>query len=196
MVMNQKGSTSQIKEYKKPRQKNDPKFNVKAFAYQMTEGVDLSQIKGVNINTILTMMSEMGFDIKSKFKTEKHFTSWLGFAPNRKITGGKVMSSNTPKVKNPMVYAIRQAANAAGNSQGRLGDFFRRIAYRKGRSVAIVATARKIAVIIYKMLESGQSYCYEYGHNELERVRKQQIKKIRKTIDHFNIEKQELEFSF
>ena len=129
------------KKYKKPRQKNDPKFDVKAFAYQMTGGIDLSQIEGVNINTILTMMTETGFDIKSKFKTAKHFSSWLGFAPNRKITGGKVMSSNTPKVKNPMVYAIRQAANAAGNSQGRLGDFFRRISYRKGHSVAIIATA-------------------------------------------------------
>ena len=74
------------KKYKKPRQKNDPKFDVKAFAYQMANGVDLSQIEGVNINTILTIMSETGFNIKSKFKTAKHFTSWLGFAPNRKIT--------------------------------------------------------------------------------------------------------------
>lgn len=178
--------------YKKPRQKNDPKFDVKAFAYQMTGGVDLSQIDGVNINTILTMMSETGFDIKSKFKTAKHFASWLGFAPNRKITGGKVMSSNTPKVKSPMVYAIRQAANAAGNSKGRLGDFFRRISYRKGRTVAIVATARKIAVIIYKMLESGQEYCYEYGQDELDKVRKSQVKRINRTIELFSIESFEL----
>ncbi len=183
------------KKYKKPRQKNDPKFNVKAFAYQMTGGVDLSQIEGVNINTILTMMSETGFDIKNKFKTAKHFASWLGFAPNRKITGGKVMSSNTPKVKTPMVYAIRQAANAAGNSQGRLGDFFRRISYRKGHTVAIIATARKIAVIIYKMLESGQEYCYDYGQNELEKLRKIKIKRIKKTIDLFNIESTELALS-
>ena len=192
------GDDVKIQEYKKnkkckkPRQKNDPKFDVKAFAYQMANGVDLSQIEGVNINTILTIMSETGFNIKSKFKTAKHFTSWLGFAPNRKITGGKVMSSNTPKVKNPMVYAIRQAANAAGNSQGRLGDFFRRISYRKGRTVAITATARKIAVIIYKMLESGKEYCYEYSQNEMDKVRKSQIKRIKKTIDKFGIGKSEL----
>ena len=180
------------KRHKKPRQKNDPKFDVKSFAYQMSDGVDLSQIEGVNINTILTIMSETGFDIKGKFKTAKHFTSWLGFAPNRKITGGKVMSSNTPKVKNPMVYALRQAANAAGNSQGKLGDFFRRISYRKGRSVAIVATARKIAVIIYKMLESGKEYCYEYSETELDKVRESQIKRIKKSIDRFSIERSEL----
>lgn len=153
----------------------------------MTDGVDLSQIEGVNINTILTIMSEVGFDLKSKFKTHKHFTSWLGFAPNRKITGGKVMSSNTQKVKTPLVYAIRQAANAAGNSQGRLGDFLRRLAYRKGRQVAIIATARKIAMIMYKMLENGQEYCYEYSRNETDRNKRNQIKRIRKTMTHLNI---------
>lgn len=184
------------KKYKKPRQKNDPLFNVKAFAYQMTGGVDLSQIEGVNINTILTMMSETGFNIKSKFKTSKHFTSWLGFAPNRKITGGKVMSSNTPKVKSPIVYAIRQAANAAGNSQGRLGDFYRRIAYRKGKGVAVVATARKISVIIYKMLETGQEYCYQYSQQETDRVRKTQIQRINKMIQHHNINEHELILSY
>jgi transposase len=185
------GNKSKRVEYKKlkkkPRQKNDPKFDVKNFAYQMTDGVDLSQIEGVNINTILTIMSEVGFDLKGKFKTPKHFTSWLGFAPNRKITGGKVMSSNTQKVKSPIVYSIRQAANAAGNSQGRLGDFFRRLAYRKGRQVAIIATARKIAVIIYKMLENGQEYCYEYSREESERLKRNQIKRIRKTMTSLNI---------
>jgi hypothetical protein len=105
------------------------------------------------------------------------------------------MSSNTPKVKSPLVYAIRQAANAAANSQGRLGDFARRIAFRKGRSVAIIATARKIAVIIYKMLETGSEYCYEYEQHELNKVRDRQIKKIKKTIDHFNIESRELALS-
>ena len=158
----------------------------------MSNGVDLSQIEGVNINTILTIMSETGFNLKSKFKTAKHFASWLGFAPNRKITGGKVMSSNTPKVKSPMVYAIRQAANAAGNSRSRLGDFFRRISYRKGRTVAITATARKIAVIIYKMLETGQEYCYEYSQNEMNRIRKAQIRRVNKAITSFDLNSSEL----
>ena len=161
----------------------------------MTDGVDLSQIDGVNINTILTMMSETGFKIKQKFKTPKHFASWLGFAPNRKITGEKVISSKTQKVKKPLSAAIRQAANCAGNSKSRLGDFFRRIAYRKGRSVAIVATARKIAVIIYKMLETGSEYSYSYGYDEIERVKKAQIQKMIRVIKKFEIKEEELIFA-
>lgn len=96
------------KKYHKPRQKNDPKFDLKSYAYQMAGGVDLSQIDGVNINTILTLMTETGFNLKSSFPTSKHFVSWLGYAPNRKITGGKLISSNTPKVKSHLSYAIRR----------------------------------------------------------------------------------------
>ena len=44
-----------------------------------------------------------------------------------------------------MVFAIRQAANVAGNSQGRPGDFFRRIDYRKGRSITDWIDARLTA---------------------------------------------------
>ena len=161
----------------------------------MCGGVDLSQIVGVNINTILTMMSETGFDIKQHFKTAKRFSSWLGYAPNRKITGDKVISSRTPKVKKPLTAAIRQAANAAGNSKTRLGDFFRRIAYRKGREIAIVATARKISVIIYKMLETGQDYSYDYGHEEIDKLKNTQIKKMIRTIKRFEIKEEELIFA-
>ena len=158
----------------------------------MTNGVDLSQIEGVNINTIMTMMTETGFDLKQNFNTGKHFASWLGYAPNRKITGGKTISSKTQKVKSPLSYAIRQAANAAGNSKGRLGDFFRRIAFRKGRTVAIIATARKIAVIIFKMLETGQGYSYEYEKSDIEYRKKSQIKKMIRQIDQFGIKAEDL----
>jgi len=176
--------------------KNDPGFDIKAYAYEMAGGVDLSQIEGVDVGTILTLVSETGLDLKSKFKTAKHFASWLGFSPNRKITGGKTMSSHTPKVKSSLGHAIRQAANAAGNSKSRLGDFFRRLSFRKGRTVAIIATARKIAVIIYKMLETHQPYCYEYTQEDSERFKQMQIKKTIKNIKKHGIAQSDLIMAF
>lgn len=181
--------------HKKPG-KNPPGFNVNRFAYQMTNGVDLTQIEGVNVGTILTMMTETGFNLKSKFKTAKHFASWLGYSPNRKITGGKTISSHTEKIQQPLSYAIRQSANAVGQSQGRLGDFFRKIAYRKGRKIAITATARKIAVIIYKMLESGEAYNYEYSVNENARHKKILLSKTIKTIKKHNFTINEFKVAF
>jgi transposase len=179
-------------EKKKQHQKNDPAFKVEAFAYEMTGGVDLLQIPGVGINTILTMMSETGFNL-SMFKTAKHFVSWLGFAPNRKISGGKQLSSITREKTNPLAKIIRDAANSAGNSKTRLGDFFRRISYRKGRMVAITATARKIGVIIFNMLSTKQPYCYEFSHIETERIKLAKIKNILRSMNNYNISKTDLE---
>lgn len=175
-------------------QKNDPGFDIKAYAYQMTGGVDLSQIEGVSTNTIFTLMTETGFDLTKKFKTAKHFASWLGFAPNKRITGGKTISSHTAQVQSHLSYALRQAANAAGNGKGRLADFFRRIAFRNGRTAAIIATARKIAVIIYKMLETKEQYSYDYLGAEIERIKKAQIKNIKKRIKQLNLNHEELGF--
>jgi transposase len=160
----------------------------------MSEGVDLSQIEGVSTNTIFTLMTETGFNLNKKFKTAKHFASWLGFAPNRKITGGKTISSHTATVKNPLSYALRQAANAAGNGKSRLSDFFKKIAFKNGRTAAIIATARKIAVIIYKMLDTKEKYSYNYSQDEVDRTRKYQLKFIQKKINQFNIKHEDLAF--
>jgi len=46
--------------------------------------------------------------------------------------------------------------------------------------VAIVATARKIAVIIYKMLETGNEFSYEYLKEETEYIKKAVIRNIQK----------------
>jgi transposase len=192
--------TEESKQGLKPRKmnqpnKNDPAFDVAAYACQMTGNVDITQIPGVGVCTVLTMMSETGFDL-SMFKTAKHFVSWLGFAPNRKISGGRQLSSKTNKQTNPLANVIREAANSAGNSKTRLGDFFRRLAYRKGRMVAIIATARKIGVAIYQMLKDKEEYCYQYSNDDEQRIKNFKVKQIRKAIKSFNITKDELEAAF
>ncbi|MDP4290746.1 MAG: IS110 family transposase, partial [Bacteroidota bacterium] len=90
-----------------------------------------------------------------------------------------------------MAKVIRDAANSTGNSKSKLGDFFRRIAYRKGRTVAIGATARKIIVIIYKMLTEGKPYCYEYVQEQTQYLKSSKLRNIIKTMDKFNISREE-----
>jgi transposase len=51
----------------------------------MSGGIDLSKIPGVGL--ILNLVSETVLDLKKSFSTHKHFSSWLGFAPNNKISG-------------------------------------------------------------------------------------------------------------
>ena len=177
---------------KKKVNKDSPKFAVEKYAFIMSGGIDLSKIPAVSRNVILILMSEIGFDL-SAFPTVKHFTSWLSISPNPKITGGKVKSSHTPKRKNRVSEALQNAANVIGNMKDNpLSEFFRRLAYKKGRAHAITATARKLAVIIYNMLTKKQQYMPQGNEQYKKQIRIQRIKRMQKQIDKLGISQAEL----
>lgn len=177
---------------KKKAQKNSPSFDPATFAYQMSDGVDLMQIEGFGPVTILTLMAEVGPDL-SKFPTAKHFASWLALCPNKKVTGGKVISSHSRQNKGRLAQAFRAAANAVGNQKGTyMSDYFRRMAFLHGRNVAITATARKLAVIAYNMLVNKKPFS-PFGPEEYQKlVRSQKIKNIQRTMRKLNIDMTEL----
>lgn len=171
--------------------------NFNQVAYQYFNGVDLLAIEGVSYATILSIMSEIGPDGFRKFKTSKEFVSWLRLAPNNKISGGKVLSSRIPKGSNRLKIALRQAANAIGNLKDTdLSDFFRRIAYRKGRQAAVSATARKLGVIIWTMITKNVPYKPSREYLFLDQKRKLGIvKRIQKQITKFELSKENFEFT-
>jgi transposase len=176
--------------------KNTPKdIDLNLKAYQMFEGTDLLAIEGMSFSTVLALMSEVGIEGIKKFKTAKHFASWLRLAPNNKVSGGKVLSSKVPKGSNRLKIALRNAANAIGNLKEStpLRDFFQRISFRKGRVSAISATARKLAVIIWNMIVKGVPYINPEGYLFLDQKRKLGlVKRIRKQIDKFGLTNEEL----
>lgn len=142
---------------KQTKGKNQVKFDLPQLSYQYY-GVDLFAIESVSMNTVLTLITEIGQGIY-KFKTAKQFSSFLRLAPNNKVSGGKLISSRTPKGANKLSIALRNAANTIDKiKKGSLVSFFKRIAYKKGRAAAITATARKLAVIIWNMIVKKQQY--------------------------------------
>ena len=179
--------------------KNTPKdIDLNLKSYQMFEGTDLLAIEGMSHSTVLTLMSEVGIEGIKKFPTAKHFASWLRLSPNNKISGGKVLSSKLPKGSNRLKIALRNAANAIGNLKDStpLRDFFQRINFRKGRTSAISATARKLAVIIWNMVVKGTEYVNPEGYLFLDQKRKLGItKRIKKQIDKFGLNPDDLGFS-
>jgi transposase len=138
---------------RKKKNKNDPDMDTEKLAFQLTGGIDLAKIDGVSGQTILSIISEIGVNLDA-FPTAKHFASWLHLSPNNKKTGGKVKSSHKPKKKNKLSLALQRAANVLGNNlkEGALHQFFVRIKGKKGYMEAVVATVRKLAVIIWNML--------------------------------------------
>ncbi len=181
---------------KKTRSKHTPAFDVQKIACSLY-GTDLFDIAAISYNTVLCLLTHISRKDFDRFPTVKHFTSWLRLAPDTKKTGGKVISSRTPKGKNAIALALRQAANSIGNMKGHaLCSFFKRIAYKKGRGAAITATARKLAVIIYKMITTQQAY-QPADTTVIELKQKQQrIKNLTSQLKKLNLNKNELEGLF
>jgi len=174
--------------------KNAPKnIDINLLSYQYFEGVDLLAIEGVSHSTVLTLISEVGMGIH-KFQSAKQFTSWLRLSPNNKISGGKVLSNRIPKGSNRLKIALRNAANAIGNLKDTaLSNFFKRMAFRKGRVSAISATARKLAVIIWNMIVKKVPYKPETEYQFLDQKRKK-ITQMKKLITKFDITINDLSF--
>jgi transposase len=131
-------------------------YNLTAYLKEIL-GIDVTEVVGISELSALAILSEVGTDML-KWKTEHHFTSWLGLAPNTKISGGKVISSRIKKKKHHAGQAFRIAANSLYNSKSPLGDYYRRIRAKAGAAKAVVATARKLAIIIYKMILNKEAF--------------------------------------
>jgi hypothetical protein len=109
-------------------------------------------------------------------------------APNNKISGGRILSNKTPKGSNRLKIALRQAANVVGNLKDTaLSNFFKRIAFRKGRTSAISATARKLAVIIWNMITKKAPYKTDTQYEFLDQKRKRKVLEMKRLIHKFDI---------
>ena len=139
------------------RADNEPHFEIRTPLHQLTGGVDLTQIDGIAPYTALKLLAEIGTDMH-RWPTEQHFTSWLTLAPRNKVSGGRLLSSRTPPSANRAAVVLRMAAMTLGRGQTALGAFYRRLAGRIGKAQAITATARKLAILVYRALKGELVY--------------------------------------
>ena len=194
-----KQGNNDLLETKKRKSSNSPPFDLRKNLYVLA-GVDFTAIPGLNELTVQTIISEIGIDM-SKWPTEKHFTSWLGLSPINKISGAKVLSSRTRKVKNSAAIAFRTAACSAGKTQTAMGAFMRRIKSKAGAPKAITATARKLACLFYRLLKYGSDYVeegLEYYEKKYEANLVEKAKKMAKRLGYElvkNLDKPTLEVS-
>ena len=137
--------------------KNAPAIDVEKYAHALW-GVNLMAIPSIGPGALLQLIAELGHDFVGKFDTCLKFCKWCNLSPNNKITGGKLISSHIPKRKNPVGQILRQCANTLKDDKGELGAYFRRMKSKDGHMQAIVATAHKLARIIYTMIKTRTEY--------------------------------------
>lgn len=137
-------------------QGNAPRFDSRALLHQIT-GADLTQIDSIGSYTALRLVSEIGTDM-SRWPTEKHFVSWMCLSPSNKVSGDRILSSRTRPSTNRAATQLRLCAVSVGRTQSALGAYYRRLAYRVGKAKAVTATARKLAILVYRVLRGDFNY--------------------------------------
>ncbi len=138
------------------RSKNKPGYDARHYLRKLA-GVDLVAIMGISTLIAQTILSEIGTDM-SRFPTVKHFCAWLGLAPRNDISGGRVLRSRTLKGSSRAAQAFRQAAQSVSRSDCAFGAFYRMMRGRLGPQQATVATAHKIARVVYVILKNQTPY--------------------------------------
>ena len=150
-------------------------------------GIDLTAIEGIGPLVALTVLTEVGPDL-SRFKTEKHFTSWLGLCPDNRISGGKVLSCRTRRVVNRLSDVLRLAATTLERSQTALGAYYRRMKAKLGAAEGITAMAHKLARILYRLLTHGEAYVRQGMADYEEKYQARKLKSLQKIAESIGFE--------
>lgn len=116
-------------------------------------------IPGIDYTVAQTCLAAIG-DI-SRFANGKKLSAYLGLNPSTRQSGEHCYHGKITKQGNAHArWLLVQAAQHLGQYRGPLGQSMRRIIKRKNRNVAVVACARKLAVLLWHVLTSGEPFRY------------------------------------
>jgi transposase len=164
------------------RRKNQPHFDLREQLRRIA-GVDLTRVDGIDAMTAFSVVSETGMDM-TRFPSEKAFSSWMHLCPNNRITGGRVHSRRIRPGVNRAGQALKVAAQSLHHSKSALGAYFRRMKARLGPQKAIVATAHKLARLIYRLLKYGEAYVAQSEAQYQQLTRERALQQLTRRAQH------------
>ena len=118
----------------------------------------ICSIPGIGTTTAEVITADTGADM-TRFPTAGHLASWAGVCPGHHESAGRTKNTHT-RPGNPYLKAVlgTAAMNAARSKDSYLGARYRRLATRRGKSKAVVATQHTILVAISHMAHTGALY--------------------------------------
>jgi len=172
------GKPFDVKPRKRGRKGHDVHFEATAPLFRAL-GVDLTAIDGIDVNTALVILGEIGVDV-GRFPTEKHFASWLRLCPQLDQSNHTTKKRSPRRGKNRVAQALRMAAQSVSRTKTALAAFYHRIKARLGGRGAITATAHKLALLVYRVLKYGVEYVRQSLEEYAATVRAQMERGLRR----------------
>ena len=118
-------------------------------------------VTGVNVVCAATFMAAIGH--AHRFMTARKLVAYLGLDPKVRQSGdtparsGRISKRGSASAR----WALVEAAWSVARQPGPLHAFYERTRARRGHGKAIVATARKLAILFWCMLTRGQDYAHQ-----------------------------------
>ena len=139
------------------------------------EAKRLMTVPGVNLIAAATFLAAVG-DI-ARFSSSKRLVAYLGLDPRVRQSGEQPARSGSITKRGSVSarWALVEATWSVVNQPGPLRAFYLRIRSRRGHGKAIVATARKLAVLFWCMLTRGQDYAHQQPSPTAQKLRRLEI---------------------
>jgi transposase len=121
----------------------------------------LMTVPGVSLMTASTFIAAVG-DIR-RFHEPRKLVSYLGLDPKVRQSGsaaarhGRISKQGPSQVR----QMLAEAAFVAVSTPGPMRAFYERVRVRRGHQIAIVAVARKLAVLFWHLLTREQDYAFQ-----------------------------------
>jgi transposase len=151
---------------------------IEAHLAPFADAVDrLDEIPGIGATAAAVIIAEIGADM-SRFPTAGHLCSWARFAPGIKSSAGKTKGrGSTGHGNRYLARILGEAAVTAGRTDTFLGERYRRIARRRGKKRAQVATGRSMLIIIWHLLADPDARYLDLGSDHYTRSVNTEAKK-------------------
>ena len=135
----------------------------------------LLTVPGVNVICAAVFLAAVG-DIR-RFNGSRPVVAYLGLDPRVYQSGsGPARSGRISKQGSPQArWALVEAAQSVAQQPGPLHAFYERIRARRGHNIAIVAVARKLAVLFYCMLTREEDYAHQQPSLTAQKLRRLEV---------------------
>jgi transposase IS116/IS110/IS902 family protein len=133
---------------------------IAAEALSWPEVKRLMTVPGVNVIVAATLMAAVG-DIR-RFCDRRKLTGYLGLDPRVRRSGagpanhGHISKQGSSSAR----HALIEACWSTVRQPGPIAGFYQRVRARRGHSIAIVASARKLACRFWCLLTRGEDYAF------------------------------------